>query len=66
MFPISIMVAPQCLKKQWDPLRKQDHRMNIAPDINNHLRSICIYDMLDILPNLLINLVPQFFFFSPT
>ena len=43
MFPISIMVAPQCLKKQWDPSRKQDHRMNIAPDINNHLRSIDIF-----------------------
>ena len=43
MFPISIMVAPQCLKKQWDPSRKQDHSMNIAPDINNHLRSIDIF-----------------------
>ena len=43
MFPISIMVAPQCLKKQWDPSRKQDHRMNIAPDINNHPRSIDIF-----------------------
>ena len=43
MFPISIKVAPQCLKKQWDPSRKQDLRMNIAPDINNHLRSIDIF-----------------------